>query len=64
MAWIKTIPFDEADEDLKQLLMETRIAYPQEYEAPSENSSIVNESIVDTHTLIPGCTQARVCDFQ
>ncbi len=63
MAWIKTIPFDEADDDLKQLLMETRIAYPQEYAAPSENSSIVNESIVDTHTLIPGALKHAFATF-
>ncbi len=53
MAWIKTIPFDEADEKLSQVLIETRSAYPSEYGTPVESASPINESIVDTHTLIP-----------
>ena len=53
MAWIKTIKFEEADEKLQKILMETRMSYPQEYAAPAEKASTVNESIVDSHTLIP-----------
>ena len=53
MAWIKTIPFDEADEKLRNILLETRLSYPSEYEAPAEKASSINESIVDSHTLIP-----------
>ena len=53
MAWIKTIPFEEADEKLQKILMQTRINYPPEYEMPAPKASATNESIVDSHTLIP-----------
>ncbi len=53
MAWIKTIKFEEADEKLQKILQETRLNYPQEYATPAPNASSINESIVDSHTLIP-----------
>jgi hypothetical protein len=53
MAWIKTVKFDEADEKLQKILLETRKNYPLEYAAPAPNASSQNESIVDSHTLIP-----------
>jgi hypothetical protein len=53
MAWIKTIKFEEADEKLQKILMETRLNYPPEYATPAPNASSSNESIVDSHTLIP-----------
>jgi len=53
MAWIKTVKFDEADEKLKNILLETRKNYPQEYASPAPKASEKGESIVDSHTLIP-----------
>ena len=53
MAWIKTIKYEEADAELQEILMKTRMNYPQEYKAPVESASSINESIVDSHTLIP-----------
>jgi hypothetical protein len=53
MAWIRTIPFEEADEKLQKILMETRASYPPEYASPAPKASAINESIVDSHTLIP-----------
>lgn len=53
MAWIKTIPFEEADAQLQKILMETRASYPAEYDGPQPAAIPVNESIVDSHTLIP-----------
>jgi hypothetical protein len=53
MAWIKTIKFEDADEKLQEILVKTRMSYPQEYAAPAPHASPVNESIVDSHTLIP-----------
>lgn len=53
MAWIKTIKFEDADEKLKKVLTETRKNYPQEYATPAPNASAINESIIDSHTLIP-----------
>lgn len=53
MAWIKTIPFAEADERLQKILTETRKNYPREYATPAAKASSINESVMDSHTLIP-----------
>ena len=53
MAWIKTIKYEDADTHLQEILMKTRMSYPSEYGAPVESASSFNESIVDSHTLIP-----------
>jgi hypothetical protein len=51
MAWIKTIPFTEADETLLKALEGQKGLYPKEYaRAPGDDGS---KSIVSTHTLIP-----------
>jgi hypothetical protein len=50
MAWIKTIPFSEADGALKGALEAQHALYPKEYERKPGDES---ESIVSTHTLIP-----------
>ncbi len=55
MAWVKTIKYDEADAHLQEILMKTRMNYPPEYAAPmsEDAASPLDESIVDSHTLIP-----------
>ena len=53
MAWIKTIPLDEADGKLLELLMKQRAMYPAEYEKSTANVTGTEESIVQSHTLIP-----------
>lgn len=53
MAWIKTVPFDEADEKLKEMLFELRASYPSEYAEPVPEASASDESIISSHTLIP-----------
>jgi hypothetical protein len=50
MAWIKTIPFEEADETLRQAMEAQHSLYPKEYDRKPGD---VSESIVSTHTLIP-----------
>jgi alkylhydroperoxidase family enzyme len=50
MAWIKTIPFGEADAALRQALEAQHSLYPKEYDRKPGDQS---ESIVSTHTLIP-----------
>jgi hypothetical protein len=51
MAWIKTIPFTEADGPLRKAIEGQQKLYPREYErAPGDDGS---SSIVATHTLIP-----------
>jgi hypothetical protein len=53
MAWIKTVSFDEADERLKEILNKTRMSYPKEYGSPNPPTIPVDESIVESHSLIP-----------
>lgn len=53
MAWIKTVPFGEADEELLQKLMAIRALYPREYETPASEQTGTDESIIESHTLIP-----------
>jgi len=50
MAWIKTIPFEEAGDELRQAMEKQRSLYPKEYDRKEGDTS---ESIVSTHTLIP-----------
>lgn len=50
MAWIKTVPFQEADGKLLELLKKQRGLYPSEYAVPVEGHP---ESIAESHTLIP-----------
>jgi len=53
MAWIKTIGFDEADEKLQKMLQDLRATYPREYEASTAEQTGTDESIIESHTLIP-----------
>ena len=53
MAWIKTVPFSEADEKLRNVLENQRSMYPIEYNLPAPGAISSDESIVETHTLIP-----------
>ena len=50
MAWIKTIPPDEAGPALRQALEAQHSLYPKEYDRKPGDQS---ESIVSTHSLIP-----------
>lgn len=50
MAWIKTVPFNEADKKLLDAIRGQRNLYPKEYSTPTHDRG---ESIVDSHTLIP-----------
>jgi hypothetical protein len=51
MAWIKTIPFTEADLELRKALDGQHALYPKEYARDPEDDG--RRSIVSTHTLIP-----------
>lgn len=54
MAWIKTIPLREAEGELLELLTKQREMYPAEYEQSTAGVTGTEESIVESHTLIPG----------
>lgn len=51
MTWIRTIPMEEADETLRKAMEDARAGYPQEYASPVSPGG---DSIVSSHTLIPG----------
>ena len=53
MAWIKTIPLSEASGELLELLMKQREFYPAEYNESTAGVTGTDESIVESHTLIP-----------
>ncbi len=54
MAWIKTIAPRDADKDLREMLIKMRSGFPPEYGTPAKGASGSDESIVESHTLIPG----------
>ncbi len=56
MTWIKTVPYNEADENLRRVYESIRVLYPIEY--ATQVPSLVKEdgtadSIVASHSLIP-----------
>ena len=54
MTWIKTVPFDEADERLRHAMEAQRDIYPIEYATPVHPTPDGGSSgIVASHSLIP-----------
>ena len=54
MTWIKTIPYDEADEKLRHAMKAQRELYPAEYTVPVHPTADGQTSgIVASHGLIP-----------
>jgi hypothetical protein len=57
MTWIKTVPYDEADDGLKRVYEAVRALYPAEYAGPPVPSLVRpdggTDSIVAAHSLIP-----------
>lgn len=54
MAWIKTIPLSEANEQLRQAIEAQKAMYPAEYATPVHPTPDGQTSgIVATHSLIP-----------
>ena len=53
MTWIKTVPYDEADERLRHAMKAQRELYPEEYATPVHPDASGASSIVGSHTLIP-----------
>jgi hypothetical protein len=54
MAWIKTVPFDEADEKLRGAMEAQRGLYPAEYAVPVHPTPDgASSGIVASHSLIP-----------
>lgn len=57
MTWIKHIPYDQADDNLKRVYESIRSLYPVEYAGPPVASLVRPDgdadSIVAAHSLIP-----------
>jgi hypothetical protein len=53
LAWIRTIPFSEANEELRRALEAQRSLYPPEYAPPPDAPPDQSASIVASHSLIP-----------
>lgn len=63
MTWIKTVPFDEADETLKQALEAQSELYPVEYAVPVHPTPDGPSGIVASHTLIPDALRHAFSTF-
>ena len=63
MAWIKTIPFEEANDELKKMMSDLRETYPSEYNQPAPRASATDESIIQSHTLIPAAMFHAFAEF-
>ena len=53
MAWIETIPLNEADEKLRRAMEDQRHLYPIEYATPVHPVEGGGSHIVASHSLIP-----------
>jgi hypothetical protein len=61
MTWIKHIPYEQADDELKRVYESLRRLYPIEYAGPPVASLVRPDggcdSIVTAHSLIPAAMQ-------
>lgn len=53
MTWIKTVPFAEADDELRAAMEKQRDLYPIEYATPVHQTDDGTAGIVASHSLIP-----------
>jgi hypothetical protein len=53
MAWIRTVPLEDADDHLQRALADQRTLYPVEYAQPVQELDQGLPGIVASHTLIP-----------
>lgn len=53
MAWIRTIPISEGDDELRKAAEGQRDLYPQEYATPVHPAEGGGSDIVASHSLIP-----------
>ena len=56
MTWIKTLPYEEADEGLRRMYEAVRALYPREYADPVAavtHSDGTSDSVSAAHSLIP-----------
>jgi hypothetical protein len=64
MTWIKTIPYGEADDELRGVYDSIRALYPVEYGSPVPSlvgADGTSDSIVAAHSLIPEAMRHMMC---
>lgn len=63
MAWIRTIPFAEADEKLRHAIEAQKELYPIEYDTPVHPTGDGTSGIVASHSLIPEALEHAFATF-
>ena len=66
MTWIKATPFPrltDADGPLRNAYMAVMPMYPPEYGQPNAIPEVANDSIVASHSLIPGALEHAFATF-
>jgi hypothetical protein len=63
MTWIRTVPLDEGDEELRWAVEAQRSLYPQEYAVPVHPTGDGTSGIVSSHSLIPGALYHAFATF-
>ena len=63
MAWIKTIPWSAANKQLRRAIEKQKKLYPIEYEMSDQTLDRINESIVNSHSLIPDALYHAFANF-
>jgi hypothetical protein len=63
MTWIKTIPLDEAGEQLQAALQAQAGLYPAEYAQPVHPTGDGTSGIVASHSLIPAALHHAFATF-
>ena len=53
MTWIRTIPSDAAEGELREFIQKQRAMYPAEYATPAFPGALPGGGIVESHSLIP-----------
>lgn len=63
MAWIRTIPLAEADEELRDAIENQKGLYPVEYATPVHPTGDGTSGIVASHSLIPAALHHAFSTF-
>jgi alkylhydroperoxidase family enzyme len=63
MTWIRTVPLDEASDDLRRAIEEQAEIYPAEYGVPVHPTGDGTSGIVASHSLIPGALRHAFSTF-
>jgi alkylhydroperoxidase family enzyme len=63
MAWIRTIPFAEADEKLRHAIEAQKELYPTEYDTPVHPTGDGTSGIVASQSLIPEALEHAFATF-